>query len=161
MATPPIVRDKLVHALNEFGPMTAAELAAASGVPLVRVHACLAQARTTHERRIFRIAAWRSPLEENRSGKHYAIFALGSPNNRADAPRPEWDPVEAKRAAGARFREANRAKLRAMFAQRRAKERGDTPPVAATNPFAQLLHAVGTAVVHKPRTNKLTTEDNV
>lgn len=112
MPVPPVVRDAITKALRELGPMSAAEIAEATGLPRGKVNASLTNARADHPGKFFRISRWQ--LQIGRKGRETPIYAA-APGK--DAERPAFD-AEHRKATNQRNYRANRAR---WAAQRRRR----------------------------------------
>lgn len=53
MPVPPVARDAITQALRELGPMSAEEIAEATGLPRGKVNASLTNARANHPGKFF------------------------------------------------------------------------------------------------------------
>jgi hypothetical protein len=120
----PVVRDTITQALRELGPMSAAEIAEATGLPRGKVNASLTNARANHPGKFFRISRWQ--LQVGRKGRETPIYAA-APGK--DAERPAFDEAHRK-AANQRNYRANRAR----WAAQRKRRAG-----VATSPWAGLI----------------------
>lgn len=112
MPKPPVVRDAIVAALREFGPMSAAEISEATGLPRGKVNGSLTLARASHPGQFFRIVRWQ--LQVGRKGRETPIYAAETGK---DARRPAFDDAHRKAASQRNYR-ANRARRAALRKQR-------------------------------------------
>lgn len=124
MPLPPLVRDAIVAALREFGPMSAAEISETTGLPRGKVNAALTNARASHPGRFFRVSRWQ--LQVGRKGRETPVYAA-APGK--DADRPTFD-EEHRKAANRRNYRANRAR----WAAQRKRRAG-----VATSPWSGLV----------------------
>lgn len=119
MPAPPVVRDAITQALLELGPMSAVEIAEATGLPRGKVNASLTNARANHPGKLFRVIRWQ--LQVGRKGRETPIYAAETGK---DARRPAFDEAHRK-AANQRNYRANRAR---KAAQRKRREGVATSP---------------------------------
>lgn len=134
MGTPTTIRDTIVAALNEHGPMTCTEIADVTGLKRGAVNSSVCCARKNHGTDIFVISGYEYPPEGKRGGIA-AIFKAGPGK---DAVKKVIDKKEAKRLCDKRYWLRHRARLK-------EKELAKTGSVLAGNPFSQLIIASGAA----------------
>lgn len=112
MPVPPVVRDAITKALRDLGPMSAEEIAEATGLPRGKVDGAMARARKNHPGKFFRVSRWRD--QSGRQGREIPIYAA-APGK--DADRPVFDDDRRKALNRRNYRE-NRA-IRAAQRRRR------------------------------------------
>lgn len=128
----PPVRNAVIAALREHGPMTRHALAECLDWPLGRVHSTVANARRLRPEQVFRVVGYQRVLEGK--GKDASIYAA-EPG--PDMPRPKAGQYQRNRATRRRYRERHRAVINARHRARRAREKGR---VVRSNFWAQLAH---------------------
>ncbi len=118
------IRDKVIECLTEHGPQTAQEIAENSGLAYEKVIDAICGSRSKYGTQHFRITAYRRPVS---SGSVAPVYTLGPGR---DAYKPKMNTPEDRKRIQERYREKNRAIIRA----RTRKSRGIKP-----NPFFDIL----------------------
>lgn len=130
---PAPTRDKLLAALRECGPMTAAELAEYTGMHRGAVNGAINGWRESNPRRFFAIVDWRRPV--GNGGRMAPVYRAGPGR---DVPAPVIDKVAAARLYSQRYKARHKAIVS-------AKERARSGSALVGCPFAQLYSFVGVA----------------
>lgn len=128
-------------------PMTMREIVQFTGLSMSKVNGCIMHWREVSGNKVFRISRWQ--YEEGQGVGYLPVWAL-SPGG--DAEKPSVSRKERDQ----RWRERNRAIIRARGAMDRAKAKGEQVEV---NPFAQLLRVTGSTLVAAKQKAKIKAEE--
>jgi len=124
MPTVPVVRNAIIEAIRNEGPMTSAELSEYLDVSRPRISGAIVIMRE-YGTKFLRIVGYRR--QRGTGGREAPIYALGPGT---DAPRPVMNSLEENRKRQARYRKKYRLILRLRTQQRRK---------GVVNPFLQLV----------------------
>lgn len=108
------IRDVLLAWLESDGPLTAAELAQMTGFTRHQVDSCLIHSRKKYGTQFFRIDSYRRQVGVG--GREAPLYAVGPD---PDAVRPRMDTARDRKATQERYRQKNKALLRARDRKRR------------------------------------------
>lgn len=124
----PHLREAIVRTLEDFGPLSAQEIADTAGLKKTRVSICISQTRQVVPG-LIRIAGWRR--QEGKGGRAAPLYDLGS---EPDVPLALPPATVRKRVYNRQYRARNRARLQLL---RYASKGGEITP------FTALVLAVG------------------
>lgn len=125
----PPVRNAVIAAIKEHGPMTCNEVAEVLGWTIERTHSVIANGRRLHPGKLFRVIRYQPSRGK---GKDQAVYAVQAGK---DKPRPTTDMKVRRHEALQRYRNKHRATINARHRQARAAKAGSTVP---QNPWMQL-----------------------
>ena len=126
----PPVRNAVIAALTQHGPMTCHEIADVMDWPLARVQCALRNARRLHPEKVFRVIRYK-PVTEGK-GKDASVYAAQAG---ADVPRQADNIDERRQKAQARYRRRHKAVINSRTRRARALQSGHA---VRANPWAQL-----------------------
>ena len=142
----PPVRNAVIAALTQHGPMTCHEIADVMDWPLIRVQSVLRSARWLHPEKMFRVVGYKRTA--NGRGKDASVYALQAG---ADVPRNVVDFGKRRLQARALYRYRNQAAINARNRADRALKAGHA---ASANPWLHLTAnaQVRSAITYLERT---------
>ena len=131
MSCKPLSRELAHTTLQEYGPMTKADLLDLLGDKGKTAAQAIFTARSDYPGQYFHIVGYEP--QRGRRGREMPIYAAGPG---PDAPRPNFNTKAAKRARQDRYYQNNRAQIIARTRARRAAEK---PPLLPDNQWLALL----------------------
>lgn len=108
------IRDAITEAIERDGPMTGAELADTLNVPRKQIDSSLAHARYEYGTKFFRISGYARQV--GIGGREAPIYAIGP---EPDEPRPKMNSKRDRKKIQERYRDKNRAVIRARDRKRK------------------------------------------
>ena len=125
------VRDRIIAALKEYGPMPVHEIAEVLELPNNNVSRIIRMTRLRWPGCFFRIISWLTPKETGVPGMKNMCRVYAFTGGK-DVPKPEVNREECLKQNQARFRERNRAKIRARKKAARIKKKESAKPAQAS-----------------------------
>ncbi|ART57110.1 hypothetical protein CBP36_19585 (plasmid) [Acidovorax carolinensis] len=143
MPVPPVTREAITEALNEFGPMSVPEIAEHLAWSRNRVNTCLTTARANHPGKFFKIVSYR--MQQGVQGREIPVYAAQAGPDRR---RPAFG-AEHTKIRGQEYARRNRA--RAAVARKRRRGMHEVNPWSGLMPIG--MRATANIRISIPKDN--------